>query len=239
VPPTPLDPHHPLRGAPILVFDFETTGITPGQRHPVQLAVALGRLGDALEQSWDTLIRPPTPIPPEASAVHGITDDDVADAPTFADVVDRLLSDLRDRLLCAYNLPFDQAVLAESLALLGRPDDAPPLYGLDPFVWAKVVDKYQRGKRLEDVAGRRGIQFNAHDARADVDVTARIMGPLLHDLGKGEHIMKPGLDRVDHFWAWQRRTALAQELDFREYRRGKGQPDPTLTWHLGLGVDPD
>ncbi|RME23609.1 MAG: 3'-5' exonuclease [Deltaproteobacteria bacterium] len=239
MPPTLIDPTRPLRGAPILVFDFETTGVVPGKRNPVQLAVAVGRLGEGVERRWDTLIRPPGPIPPEASAVHGITDDDVADAPTFAEVVDRLLADLNGRLPCAYNLPFDHAVLAESLELMGRGDDAPPLYGLDPLVWAKVVDKFERGKKLEDVARRRGIRFDAHDARADVDVTAKIMGTLLRELATGRHIMQPGLDRVDHFWDWQRRTALELELEFRDYRRRNGQPDPTLTWHQGLGVRPD
>ncbi len=228
-----------LKGAPVVVFDFETTGVEPGLRHPVQIALVTGRLGMDFDTPWSSLVKPPIPIPEEAAAIHGIRDEDVADAPTFADLVDQLLEHFQGRIPCAYNLPFDHAVLVESLDLLGRRPDAPAPLGLDPLVWAKVVDKYERGKRLEDVAGRRGLSFDAHDARADVDATTKVMPLLLRQLAMDGHVVKPTLDRVDAFWAWQRLTALLQERDYRDYRRRVGRDAPHMAWHESLGVGPD
>lgn len=220
-------------------MDFETTGLEPGNRHPVQVAVATGGLGDVDTLLWSSLVRPPVPIPAEATAVHGIGDADVADAPSFDELLPKLLELLEGRVLCAFNLPYDHDVLVCALHAAGRPDLAPPLMGLDPLVWVKVVDRYQRGKRLEDAAGRRGIQFKAHDARGDVEGTARLMPVLLRELGREGHVRKPGLDRLDAFWHWQRVAALQQEREYRTWRRSQHRDDPTMPWHVGLGVDPE
>lgn len=112
------------------------------------------------------------------------------------------------------------------------------MQGLDPLVWAKVIDKYERGKKLEDVAARRGLSYAAHDARGDVEVTVKLMPRLLRELGQGGYVRRPGLERVDAFWQWQRATALAQELEYRDWRRSQGRGDPTMSWHQGLGVEP-
>ena len=233
------DEDRPMRGAPTAILDFETTGTEPGMRHPVQIAVLRCRLGDDLDPVWQTLVRPPVPIPAEAAAVHGITDDRVADAPPFRDVATRLLELLDGHILCAYNLPFDHAVLTEALADEGRVGQAPPLVGLDPLVWAKVVDKYERGKRLEDVAGRRGITFPAHDAAADVTATARVMPLLLRELALSRELVRRELHHLDRFWRWQRRTALTQEQEYRDWRRRNSGDEPTMAWHAGLRIDPD
>lgn len=228
------DTDRALRGAPVAVLDFETTGLEPGQRHPVQLAVTRCRLGDEIVEAWSSLVRPPVPIPADATAIHGITDADVAGAPAIEDLLDGLLGRLDGHLLCAYNLPFDHAVLAEALTTHGRP--APPLQGLDPLVWVKCVDKYQKGKRLEDAAGRRGITFDSHDAAADVGATVALMPLLLRELAVEGHLVPPMLDRVDAFWGWQRQAALAQEQDYRAYRLRQGLAEPSMPWHAGLGA---
>jgi len=234
VPVLACDTDRALRGAPVAVIDFETTGLHPGQRHPVQVAITRCRLGEAVVDRWSSLVRPPVPIPAEASAIHGIHDADVADAPTVSELLDALLDQLDGHILCAYNLPFDHAVLAELLTGLGQP--APPLEGLDPLVWVKCVDKFERGKRLEDAAARRGIRYDSHDARGDVQATVDLMPTLLRALATERFVVPPMLDRLDAFWAWQRATALAQEQDYRAYRLSKGLDEPSMPWHEGLGV---
>jgi exonuclease len=71
--------------AAYVVFDCETTGTAPGVNEIVSLAVV--RLdGDGVEIArFVQLVRPSRPIPPEATAVHGIHDEDVARAPSPAD----------------------------------------------------------------------------------------------------------------------------------------------------------
>jgi DNA polymerase III epsilon subunit-like protein len=236
VPCLPLSSETPLRGAPVAVLDFETTGIEPGHRHPVQVAICPLSLGDEPGETWQSLIRPPVPIPPEAAAIHGITDERVADAPTWAEVEPEVLRRLDGRVLCAYNLPFDWAVLCEAMADGPRAAEAPPFGGLDPLVWAKLTDKYEKGKRLEDVAGRRGIHFAAHDAAADVGATARLLGLLLRQLALDRHLRRPALDRLDHFWRWQLWAALVQEREYRDWRLRKGDGEPQLSWHPAAGT---
>jgi DNA polymerase III subunit epsilon len=229
----------PLRGAPVAVLDFETTGIDPGMRHPVQVAICPLNLGDTAGPTWQSLIRPPCPIPPEASAVHGISDDDVANAPTWAEVEDEVLGRLDGRVLCAYNLPFDWTVLCEAMASGNRATETPAFGGLDPLVWAKLTDKYEKGKRLEVVANRRGIQFAAHDAAADVGATAAVMPMLLRQLAQEQHVRRPALDRLDHFWRWQVWAALMLEREFRDWRLRKGNGEPQLSWHPATGTSLD
>ena len=69
----------------ILVIDIETTGIDPATDAIIEIAsVELVRDG-GIANPMDTLVRPTRPIPPAASAVHHIVDEDVASAPAFKD----------------------------------------------------------------------------------------------------------------------------------------------------------
>jgi DNA polymerase III epsilon subunit-like protein len=74
----------------------------------------------------DTLINPGEPIPPDAIDIHGITDDQVAGAPSFGDVVEQMLDALAGKRVLIYNQPYDVARLRYELTLYyqqsGRPD---------------------------------------------------------------------------------------------------------------------
>ena len=67
---------------PLAVIDIESTGLDPKTARTVRLTV-LKVMPDGTEHLKSALINPGEPIPPGATAVHGITDDDVADAPFF------------------------------------------------------------------------------------------------------------------------------------------------------------
>lgn len=93
----------------VIVLDSETTGLCGA--YLVELAVVdVG--GRVL---LDTLVNPGMPIPPEAAAIHGITEDMVADAPTFAEILPRLGELLTGRRLVIYNSSFDVGVLCNEL----------------------------------------------------------------------------------------------------------------------------
>src|SRR4051812_34153162 len=91
------------------VFDCETTGTDPDVDQIVSLAIV--RLdGDGVEvvrNLW--LVRPSRAIPAEATAVHGIGDADVADAPTFAEVAGDVLALLDGAVFVGHNAEFDLA----------------------------------------------------------------------------------------------------------------------------------
>jgi len=68
-------------GTRLAVLDTETTGLDPGQGHGL-VEVACVMLDDGeIGETWSTLVNPGRPIPPDAAAVHGITDRMVQEAP--------------------------------------------------------------------------------------------------------------------------------------------------------------
>lgn len=98
-----------------VILDSETTG-TEGKDEVVQVAV-INLLGETL---LEALIKPTQRIPLlEVSAIHGITDEMVKDAPTFADLYPRLVGLLGDNAVIAYNAGFDRRMLKQSAAKYG------------------------------------------------------------------------------------------------------------------------
>jgi DNA polymerase III epsilon subunit-like protein len=98
-----------------VILDTETTGLEDDARI-VDLAVTTVA-GTVLV---DTLVNPGEPIPWEATDIHGITDEQVADGPRFADVLERLTAALEGRRCLIYNAPYDVARLRHELALHHR-----------------------------------------------------------------------------------------------------------------------
>lgn len=102
-------------GTPLVVFDLETTGPDRLTDRIVEVA-ALKVSPDGSVSVFETRVNPGVKIPREATAVHGISDADVADAPSFADVAPRLAAFLEGCDLAGYNLRgFDIPLLAREL----------------------------------------------------------------------------------------------------------------------------
>ncbi|MGC6513997.1 MAG: exonuclease domain-containing protein [Myxococcota bacterium] len=227
---SPFDPCA-LRGVPVAVIDFETTGANPKTCEPVQVAVVHCNLGDTEPTLvHKALIRPEGPIEPGATAVHGITADMVSDAPGFADHLPTLLESLEGRVLAAFNLPFDWQVLSLGMTLAGLDAAEVPFGALDPLVWAKVVHRYERGKKLVDVAGRYGVEVDAHDAAGDALATATIMPKLLHDLGRHPEGGRAPLLSVEAMWRWTMAHGVAEEEGYAAWRVANGRSDIERTW---------
>lgn len=92
---------------PATVFlDTETTGLPP-----VAEVVDLAIITAGGEILVETLVRPLAPIPPAATAIHGLTDDDVAGAPCWLEIHDQVCAALAGRTVVIYNVDFDRRVL--------------------------------------------------------------------------------------------------------------------------------
>src|SRR5450759_4188499 len=93
-----------------LFFDTETTGLD--SRAEICDIAIVDAAGQVL---LNTLVKPACPIPPEASRVHGITDADVAGAPTITAIWPELAALLAgSRPLVAYNASFDRRMITQS-----------------------------------------------------------------------------------------------------------------------------
>lgn len=89
-----------------IAFDLETTGIQPKTDAVVEIGAVRFENGKPAG-TFSTLINPGRPIPPEASAVNGITDEMVADQPGIETVLTELAEFCGDLPLVAHNAPFD------------------------------------------------------------------------------------------------------------------------------------
>lgn len=98
---------------PIVFLDLETTGINITNDRIVEISL-LKISPNGKEQWLITRINPEMPIPPKVTAIHGITDRDVADSPTFREAGKTIAAFLEGCDLAGYNaIKFDIPVLAE------------------------------------------------------------------------------------------------------------------------------
>jgi DNA polymerase-3 subunit epsilon len=98
---------------PIAFIDLETTGINVTTDRIVELSVL--KISPNGKEEWmTTRVNPEIPIPPKTTAIHGLKDEDVADAPVFKEVGKKLAAFLEGCDLAGYNaIKFDIPVLAE------------------------------------------------------------------------------------------------------------------------------
>jgi len=96
-----------------VILDTETTGL-----HAEARIVDIAIIAATGETLLNTLVNPGEPIPAESSDIHGITDEMVADAPTFANIADGLLGLLKGKRVIIYNAQYDMARLAHEYSLL-------------------------------------------------------------------------------------------------------------------------
>lgn len=98
---------------PLVFFDLETTGIDITKDRIVEISY-VKVFPNGKEESKTMRINPERPIPPESTAIHGITDDDVKDCPTFKAVAKTLAAQIEGCDLAGYNSTrFDIPLLAE------------------------------------------------------------------------------------------------------------------------------
>jgi len=108
----------------LIFIDTETTGLLKPDAASLHLQpyiteIYVVKLTDKLSfiDEFETLIKPPIPIPDETSKVSGITNELVANAPKFIEVYDRLVDlFMGERITVGHNVSFDLGVLWSELA---------------------------------------------------------------------------------------------------------------------------
>lgn len=157
---------------PIVFFDIEKTGTKVDTDRIVQISL-LKYFPDGKEEIKTLLVNPSIPIPKEASDVHGITDEMVKDAPTFAQIADEIYNFLINCDLSGFNIhKFDLPLLRYEFARVNRSIDISAINILDPYViYLKkeprnltAAYKYYCDKDL----------VGAHDAEADIKATKEV-----------------------------------------------------------------
>ena len=105
-----------------IVLDTETTGLVPEEGHRIIEVACLELAGRRpTGRHFHRFLNPERAIDIGATQVHGLTAEDLADKPRFADIADELLEFVEGSELLIHNAPFDVAFLNAELNRIGRP----------------------------------------------------------------------------------------------------------------------
>lgn len=154
----------------MIAFDVETTGKNPDTDQIVEISMCLYEAGN--EETFHRLLRPDIPITPGAQRVHGISMEDVKDAPAFREVADEIFAFLdKAEVIVGYNVRFDIRFVEKEFSRIGREVRLDEKLVVDPYrIWQTLEPR-----RLED-AHRRFVGTEMEDShRAEVDVQAAVM----------------------------------------------------------------
>jgi DNA polymerase III epsilon subunit-like protein len=197
----------PWANLPFLCVDTETTGLDRNTHRVIEVAWLLFQQQQVVF-SDARLCSTGEPLPPEIVELTGISDTMLAGQPEFAAHADALIEAMsKAAFIVAYNAGFDKLFLEAEMRRIGK--TMPDLPWIDPCVFIREIDRYQKGKKLVDAATRWGVEFKgAHRAMADAKAT----GLLLHKLAP--HIKAQTLPELVKLQdAWQQ----DQERNFKAY----------------------
>ncbi len=187
---------------PLVFFDLETTGINIVKDRIIEISYVKVH-PNGKEESKTRRINPGMPIPPESTAIHGITDDDVKDCPTFKEIAKSLASQIEGCDLAGFNSNrFDIPMLVEEFLRAGVDID---------LNRRKFVDVQTIFHKMEQRTLAAAYKFycdkeleNAHTAEADTMATYEIL--------KAQLDKYPDLENDIHFLS--KYSSFTNNVDF-------------------------
>jgi len=158
---------------PFATFDIETTGLNIGSDRIVEICIARQNV-DGSQDIKTMRLNPLIPIPPVVTAIHGITDDDVKDCPSFGQVANQLNQFLENCDIAGYNSnKFDVPFLVEEFLRAGIEFN---------LTNRRFVDVQNIFHKMEPRTLKGAYKFycqkeivNAHSAEADTLATYEIL----------------------------------------------------------------
>ncbi len=159
-----------LHDTPFLVLDTETTGLD--KRAEICQIAIVDHSGTVL---LDQLVKPVLPIPADVIAIHGITNEKVADQPAWRTVREEVLRLIKGQTVIVYNAEFDVRMLIQSDQMSKLPPA--PYTQLAAFQCAmKAYAKGGRWVKLERACLTHGIPtHDAHSALGDCHMTLALV----------------------------------------------------------------
>ena len=159
---------------PICFFDLETTGIDIGKDRIVEISIfKVFPNGNKESKTW--LVNPTIPIPPQTTAVHGITDEKVANEPTFAELAPHIHNMIKDSDLGGFNSDRFDIDMKNKVSV-----DVQTIFHKMEERTLSAALKFYCGKNLD----------NAHSAEADTMATYEILKAQLDRYPELENDMK-------------------------------------------------
>ena len=211
---------------PICFFDLETTGVNITTDRIVEISI-LKIHPNGKEESKTWLVNPEMPIPKEVTEIHGITNEKVANEPTFKELAKDIYNMIKDSDLGGFNSNrFDIPLLAEEMLRAEVDFDMKNRLAIDvQTIFHKMEQrtlsaayKFYCGKELE----------NAHSATADTQATYEVLKAQIAHYGDLEN----DVEKLSAF------TTRHTSLDFAGYIRVNKDNEPCFGFgkHKGKTV---
>jgi len=173
-----------LSGQPIVMIDFETTGLSPDMGDRITEVAALRIEDGRVTERFVSLINCGVRIPSFITGLTGITQAMVDSAPPVEQVLPQLLDFIGGDALAAHNASFDEKFLRAESARMGmEPGHTATLCSLK---LSRRVFPQLSSYKLGDLSAQLDIRFagSAHRAEADAEVAAQVMLHICRHLGR-------------------------------------------------------
>ena len=176
---------------PIVMLDFETTGLSPEAGDRITQVAALRIVGGEIRERYVSLVNCGVRIPSFITQLTGITQQMVDTAPSAGRVMPELLDFIGGDMLAAHNASFDEKFLKAEGWRIGRPTGHCGL--VCSLKLSRRLFPGLPSYKLGNLSNRLGIEFrgSAHRAEADAEVAAEVLLHAARHLGRSH-----GLERV-------------------------------------------
>ncbi len=211
---------------PLCIFDLETTGINITQDRIIEIAVIKVLPGGEIIRK-SNLVNPTVPISPESTAIHGITNEDVAGKPTFKEIAKDYVKFFEGSDLAGFNiLKFDVPILVEEFLRAGVEFDYSRKKLIDAQKIFHMMEKRTLSAAFKFYCGKE--MANAHSAEADTQATMDVLFAQIEryenqevtdGLGNKVGIIKNDMDELNKLTA----TEMV-DLAGRMIKNDKGEP---------------
>ena len=181
-----------------IVLDVETTGLDYKKERIIEFAAVRLENG-VIKDSYETLINPKQHIRKSSMAVHGITEEMVADQPTEEEVMPKILEFIGDYPIVAHNAIFDYNFINEaSKRLYGKPIENQRIDS--QFLFKEVYPEFE-SHGLENLMNKFGVEFDTrHRAMADTVGLAKAYPKLKKLYEKKYDWQMKQIDNIDYLF---------------------------------------
>ena len=185
-----------VAGEPVVVIDFETTGMSPERGERITEVGAVLVEGGRIAARFQSLANAGVPVPPFIRQLTGITDAMLAAAPPVAEVMAGLAAFVGTHTLAAHNASFDRRFLDAELARIGRTRTQPVLCTV---LLSRRLLPQAPSHSLGPLVRWLGLPSSGvyHRALADAEMTAHLWLHL-HDVLDSRYGLRPATHALLH-----------------------------------------
>ena len=166
-----------------VVFDLETTGLSPDKNKIIEIG-AVKVVDGAITERFSTFVNPEVPIPYNIEQLTSIKDDMVLDAPRIEEILPEFMKFCEGTVMVAHNAEFDTGFIRKNCERMGLPFD---FTIADTVALARILLPQLNRFKLDTVAKAVGVSLDHHhravdDAACTAEIFVKFI-EMLHERG--------------------------------------------------------